>query len=832
MRSIVLIAVFFGAVRAFGALEEGPGQDMTMSLGKATLPEVAFTFEGQDINVSPGYTAEMDKKSLGKNVTPLEAGEKVVFRVLPHGRKVKTFSYKIYTPDGRKKVTESRKNTLDKNQAGEIPVGNVLKGKKRAIVEITLKVGKKKKPVHYYTRIQDVRGDETASCLAYAIRLHKAMLSGNDKALIETSMEPDPLKSPGVLDHVTLYSTPQQAAYGDYSFTEEGSGRIELFETNASYTAIVITSHLEGTAPEGEPNAYRSREYFKIRTVKDKNFLVGFDRKLSQTDKNPADKLTTESLPLGVTEMAVEKKESPDGTQVAFLLGRDIYGYDRKDNELAKIFSFTNAENRDVRNENPRHSIRVMDVDNDGSVTFAVCGYMNRGPHEGKVGVSLCLYDRETNTVEEKAYIESRLFPDMVEENLGEFIYYSRQIDTLWMMVEGTFYRVDLKNNEQEILARGRKPSQYKVSADGHFMAYEPKNGLKDSKEIRVLNMQTGKAYTKKAEKGAFIAPLGFIDHDFIAGTGVTEDAGRDMLGRNIYPMQKLQIMDKNAVKKDYTAGEYLIRDITVKDNQIEIHRLYRKGDVYKDVSSDYITNNVKKSGSTKIEKHCDYSSMQFTRLMFNAPLKESRVKELSPQLMKNEHPNEVEIKAIMPKNRFFVYTNGALAGVEETAGQAIRLADAGQGLVTDSDGNVIWERGNRPLNYMVGEILEGKKKSGESDVACCVRLIAEKEGVPFDNAKKDLEEKPVETVLADLTHGEGLNLSGVTVEETFDIIRRGTPVIAMPSVNEAYLITGYADDHIIYINPKGDNTLQKMDTEEFDKIMEGAGRIFAGYRK
>ena len=105
-----------------------------------------------------------------------------------------------------------------------------------------------------------------------------------------------------------------------------------------------------------------------------------------------------------------------------------------------------------------------------------------------------------------------------------------------------------------------------------------------------------------------------------------------------------------------------------------------------------------------------------------------------------------------MPKNRFFVYTNGALAGVEETAGQAIRLADAGQGLVTDSDGNVIWERGNRPLNYMVGEILEGKKKTGESDVACCVRLIAEKEGVPFDNAKKDLEEKPVETVLADLT--------------------------------------------------------------------------------
>ena len=85
----------------------------------------------------------------------------------------------------------------------------------------------------------------------------------------------------------------------------------------------------------------------------------------------------------------------------------------------------------------------------------------------------------------------------------------------------------------------------------------------------------------------------------------MTEDAGRDMLGRNIYPMQKLQIMDKNAVKKDYAAGEYLIRDITVKDNQIEIHRLYRKGDVYKDVSSDYITNNVKKAGSTKIEAVC-----------------------------------------------------------------------------------------------------------------------------------------------------------------------------------------------------------------------------------
>lgn len=33
-----------------------------------------------------------------------------------------------------------------------------------------------------------------------------------------------------------------------------------------------------------------------------------------------------------------------------------------------------------------QHDIKILNVDEKGNTTFAVCGYMNRGSHEGETG--------------------------------------------------------------------------------------------------------------------------------------------------------------------------------------------------------------------------------------------------------------------------------------------------------------------------------------------------------------------------------------------------------------------------------------------------------------
>lgn len=38
-----------------------------------------------------------------------------------------------------------------------------------------------------------------------------------------------------------------------------------------------------------------------------------------------------------------------------------------------------------------QHDIKILNVDEKGNTTFAVCGYMNRGSHEGEDWISSLL---------------------------------------------------------------------------------------------------------------------------------------------------------------------------------------------------------------------------------------------------------------------------------------------------------------------------------------------------------------------------------------------------------------------------------------------------------
>ena len=79
----------------------------------------------------------------------------------------------------------------------------------------------------------------------------------------------------------------------------------------------------------------------------------------------------------------------------------------------------------DIRENYDEHAIRILKADEGGSIDFVVYGYMNRGEHEGQVGVSVCHYDCVTNTVEEMLFIPTTLSYQVVKEQLDTFTRFS-----------------------------------------------------------------------------------------------------------------------------------------------------------------------------------------------------------------------------------------------------------------------------------------------------------------------------------------------------------------------------------------------------------------------
>lgn len=49
---------------------------------------------------------------------------------------------------------------------------------------------------------------------------------------------------------------------------------------------------------------------------------------------------------------------------------------------IIKVFSFRDAEGIDERENWNHHDIKIVSVDEAGSIDFVVYGYMNRGTHE------------------------------------------------------------------------------------------------------------------------------------------------------------------------------------------------------------------------------------------------------------------------------------------------------------------------------------------------------------------------------------------------------------------------------------------------------------------
>ena len=50
-----------------------------------------------------------------------------------------------------------------------------------------------------------------------------------------------------------------------------------------------------------------------------------------------------------------------------------------------------------------KHGIQVMDMDDDGNISFIVYGYMNRGEHEGENGISVYRFSADDRAIEELA---------------------------------------------------------------------------------------------------------------------------------------------------------------------------------------------------------------------------------------------------------------------------------------------------------------------------------------------------------------------------------------------------------------------------------------------
>lgn len=802
----ILSGIFLLALVVSSLLTNRGTDDQTISLGDPTLPRVSFSVADQTVNILEGYVNEMDITAMRDTITPVPDNGILTLGLEKEGNEIESVQYEVYSLDG---ATTYLQDTV-RDLTGSSVTLDVNKGLPEGIQESVLKIileTEEKEQIFYYTRIEWQSGLSIAECLNFAEQFHESTFGTETGLSLGEYLEPGEKSDNTTLQTVNIHSALSQVQWGDLEPQISTGVEWSIKESNSVYTSLLADYQVTCKGDTGEVETFNIKEFFRVRYSGGEMFLLDYNRSMNQVFNGNKQVLDENGILLGMAEPDVGFTVNRKGTVVSFVQERDLWTYNQKTDELSLVFSFANTEGHDVRSRNDEHAVRIISMEADGSTVFAVYGYMNRGEHEGEVGVDVYYFDIKKNAVNEIAFIPSTKSFVIAEDELGKMVYYNHQEQLLYVLAGGILYQVDVTKNTQKELATGLTEGQYVASSDGHLLAYQTDGELNTAQTVRVMNLANGSTYEVEARKGEAIRPLGFIKNDFICGYVRESDLGKTTAGEEMLPMYELEIRDSdNQSEMNYTQEGIYISDIIAEENMVTLNRVTKDGDVYTGTSQDYITSNEeRKESAVTLESYDTERKQRQMRLTFTKEIKELSPHILRPKQVMIDQAVTISLNDKIPADRYYVYGVGELVAIYDKAAYAIQKAEQISGVVISSEQAYVWEKGNRDLVYY-NEILPFGLMEGQNSFDTCISYAKQ-----YGSKKVDL--------------------SGCTLSQVLYIINKGTPVLAMTDSSHTILLTGYSMDTVTYIDP--DTAAEYTVTmEEMEAMTAGSGNTFVVYMK
>lgn len=802
----VLIIVFAAALVISSLVLNRGSDDEIVDMGAPALPRISFTVDGRQVNILSGYVGDMEITAMRDTITPLESDGTLQMNLEADGNEISSIKYEVYSLDGGETYKTGELENVTPEEPMALELNDALgESVQEAVLKVILTVGEEE--ISYYTRIE--RPDEitAAGALEFAQDFHTKALEKSAAEELAVYLEPGEESDNSTYQTVNIHSDITHIQWGDLNPEVQGEVRWSIKESNSVYTSLLAKYQVSCEDDNGEVQMYDIKEFFRVRLSGDTVYLLDYNRDMQQVFNANLTVLDEDGIQFGIASNDIQYMTSDDDTIVAYVRERDLWLYDQDTDELSQVFSFSNQEGQDERSRNDQHAVRIISLDDSGNMAFAVYGYMNRGIHEGEVGVGIYYFNIDSNAIEEKAFIPSTKSFAIAEDELGKMVYYNHEQEMLYVLADGTLYQINLKNDDQTVLAEDLEDGQYAVSDDGHLMAYQTGGSLYTASEVTVMNLENGDQNTIQASEGDAVRPLGFVNGDFIYGKISSDDAGTMVSGEEITPMYEIEIRNSNneaMASYSFTDSGVYITDILVEGNMVTLNRVKKSGNVYQSTDQEFITNNEERSDSTiALESYTTERMQSQMRLTFENGIKDTEPKVLRPNELVSGEPLTITLGGGSEGVKYYVYGMGELEGIYDRAGYAIQEAEEISGVVISSDQAYIWEKGNRDLAYST-EAETFRRQDGELSLEACERYMEQ-------------------------YNAHQVDLTGCTLDQVLYVINKGCPMIALTNADHAILLTGYTRTDITYIDPDTGEE-QTVGVGEMEKMVQGSGNTFIGY--
>ena len=822
-RVIILTLIFVAAVAAvFFVTRKKEEEAVYTVMGEATLPLVSMEFEGSPVNTLHGYVQEMDIPSMRDTITPVPESRRLPFSIQAYGSEIRSVDYEVRSLDGDNLI-ESRScgNLLTEGETvrGELSLQDLLARGTEYVLVLKVRTDGEEQ-IRYYTRLRYYDDTHIGEQIAFARNFREQAFTKNITEELTVQLESNNETDNSNLGYANIKSSYNHVAWGALKPEVSGEISMDIKEMNEMVGSVQFLYTVTAPNETGRPESYQVREFFCVRFVDGRLWLIAYERTMDQIFEASEETVKGGVIDLGILRPAnAETEFKQAGDYMVFAAGGELWSYHKTENEMTRLFSFREGTADEARSLYDQHEFRVVDVKENGDVFFAVCGYMNRGVHEGECGLSFYHYASEDRALTEVFYIPSDRPYQVIREELAT-LFYGGENQLLYLMFGNGIYAIDFSGEECVELASGLREHSFAVDTEFGAAAWQEETDIYGGKTIQVHYMDDGKNFEVHADEGEVIRPLGFIDGDFIYGKTRESDIERRLTVT--YPMYALEIVGKDEqIQTTYERTGLYIRDIQVEDGKVQIELQRRDGDgAWVSAESDALIQN-QTAGETEQVLERDFSELKKTTCRLRTGTSGKKEKAFRVESPRLSAGNELRILGLTrspsEKQQYYAYASGRLEGIFGSPAEAVRAVYDQMGVVVGSDQNYVWTRANRKTEAMAETGEKETAVSAEGRLSACLSMMLKKAGDPADGAEGLSAGKSAYEILDEAPLGRAVDLEGCILNQMLYYVNRGCPVLALTKGTQAELIVGYDiyKNLIIYDPLSGENRLMSEEDAE-----------------
>ena len=836
IKAIVCVISFVLSILIISSVMNRGNSDITMEMSEASYPLVYVNYEGEHINCLHGYAQEMDVSFMRDTITPLGENRELSLYIDTFNTSITSIAYEVRSTDGTRLIESTQLYDYIVQTAGisaDIQLKDLIDPDEEYELIILLN-DVQGRQLRYYTRVVLRSDNHIGEEIYFARNFHEKTFDRENANEIAQYLETNESGDNTTYSYVNIHSSFRQITWGDLTVEKITEPQLSITELFPQTARITISYYVNVLTETGERRC-RVDEYYRLRYGIQRIYLLNYERTMTEVFEMDLAAFNNNKIDLGIRNADVEIAESEDGGAFAFVSANRLFCYNSNNNRFSQLFAFYTKDHEDERTFYNQNDIRVLSVDEAGNVQFAVYGYMNRGTHEGKMGVAVYLFNGVLNTIEEEAFIPyNRSFATL--ESDVERLMYLNSNEELFVYLGGSIFCINLNDNSYTVVAKDLAQESFKVSESGRIVVWPEGEDPDRSQNLNVMNLNTKVISTIDAGAGHYIRPLGFMEEDLIYGLVNQSDLFVDNAGSLVTPMFCINICSEpeNKISMQYQKDDIYIMNVILSDNQITMERARKTPEgVYVATSADQIMSNT---SELKHENTIDVAATKTLEKIVQIAAKSNiatrSLKFMTPKEVMYEGGHEVNLEypESMHEN-YYVYGSGGILGVYAKESEAVNIAEQESGTVLNGYGDYVWIKANRNVSNQIIKITATMQDENNSSLAVCLDTMLLAEGISRNSQYLLDQGATALSVLQDNMPEdcEILDLSGCSLDAVLYYVNRDIPVMAILNDRSAVLIIGFNELNTVIMDPTT-GTIYKKGINDSTDWFNSNGNQFITY--